>query len=158
MNSFYFYEKKFYFSSSISLYSFLSNIYYIYINILILAGEKEVDCSIFSIKQFKSKKYFYMKISITIFLFIVQTYLTNLGLRFHLNYILSFFLLEKVREMVTNYTFVQSPEYFQPIGNFYSVILGIMLFIYTQIIYFINLNYSYEFNSFLLVNNTISFF
>ena len=158
MNSFYFYEKKFYFSSSISLYSFLSNIYYIYINILILAGEKEVDCSIFSIKQFKSKKYFYMKISITIFLFIVQTYLTNLGLRFHLNYILSFFLLEKVREMVTNYTFVQSPEYFQPIGNFYSVILGIILFIYTQIIYFINLNYSYEFNSFLLVNNTISFF
>ena len=90
LNSFYFYDKKFYFTSCICLCSFISNIYFIYLNIAILCGEKDVDCSIFYVRHFKTKVHFYMKIFICFLLLVVLTYLTSISLRFHLNYIISF--------------------------------------------------------------------
>ena len=158
LNSFYFYDKKFYFTSCICLCSFISNIYFIYLNIAILCGEKDVDCSIFYVRHFKTKVHFYMKIFICFLLLVVLTYLTSISLRFHLNYIISFFILEKIREMIKNYNNLSTSKIIQPINSWISILFGMIILIYTNGLYYLNLPFSYELNSFLFVNDMITFY
>ena len=158
VNSIYFYDLKFYFTSCIFLCSFISNIYFIYLNLAILCGENEVDLSIFYVHHFKTKYHYYLKIFICFFMLLIIIYLTSVHLRFHLNYILSFFLLEKMRELIQNYNSLATYKFAQPMNSFISLIFGAIVFIYTNIFYSMNIPFSYELNSLLFINNMITFY
>lgn len=158
LNSFYFYNNKCFFTSCVSLCSFLSNIYFIYLNIAVLSGEKEVDCSIFHVKHFKKRKHFFLKTGICSFILLILVYMTSFSLRFHLNYVIAFFLFEKIREMTKNFYRLNSPREIQPINNFVSLVFGLIIFTYTNVLYYLNISFSYQLNSFLFVNNFITFY
>ena len=158
VNAFRFYNDKFYFTSCICLCAFISCLYFIYINIALICGQKDVDCSIFYVKHFKTKTHFYIKITICAFLLVLLIYITSIALRFHLNYIIGFFLMEKIREMIKNFYNKTSISFIQPINNFISVIFGLIILLFSNIFYFYNIQFSYELNSFLFVNNIISFY
>ena len=158
INAFGFYNDKFYFTSCICLCAFISCLYFIYINIALICGEKDVDCSIFYVKHFKTKTHFYIKITICVFLLVLLLYITSIALRFHLNYIIGFFLMEKLREMMKNFYNKTSISFIQPINNFISVIFGFVVLVFSNVFYFYNIQFSYELNSFLFVNNVISFY
>ena len=117
-NSFYFYNNKCYFTSFISLCSFISNIYFFYLSLVTLCGNKVIDYSILHTKHFKSKEHFLVKISICTFLIFLLNYLVSVSLRYFLNYLLIFYFLEKNRNLIKNYCKLITPKNLQPFESF----------------------------------------
>lgn len=158
LNAFYFYNKKFYFTSFICIVSFISNIYSIYVNIVLIAGGREIDYSISNNKHFKSREHFFVKTGVCIFIIAVINYLSSVALRYFMNYLFIFYLMEKAREMIKNFYHLTAPKDLQPFENFISLIFGTINLLYTHIFYSVNIYYSYDLNSFLILNNFITFY
>lgn len=157
-NSFYFYYQKFYFTSFICLASFISNIYLAFMCLVVLSGNKVLEYSIFYVKHFKSRDHFFIKISICSILIIILNYLCCVALRYFMNYLMIFFFMEKSRNMLKNYHKIISPSQLQPYDNFICLIYGISNLIFSHLFYLYNIYYSYDLNSFLILNNCITIF
>jgi hypothetical protein len=158
VNCFYFYKNKYYFSSFICLTSFISNIYYFYLSVIVLTEHREIDYSIFHTKHFKSRQHFLTKLSICTFIIFILNYLASISLRYFLNYMLIFYFLEKNRDMINNYCKLITPRNLQPFESFISLIFGGLILIYTHVFYYLNIYFSYDLNSFLVLNNCITFY
>ena len=152
VNAFYYYENKFYLTNFICLISFTINLYFIYDCLIILSGNKIKDYNIYNNNNFKSIQHFFMKLFITFLILIIELYLITLSLRSFYNYFLLYIYYYNLRELLINY-FFNTNIILQPINCFIDIIFGIILLIYNQIFYILNRQYSYEFNSFLILNN-----
>lgn len=158
IHAYYFYKHKHYFTSSISLASFISNIYYFYMSLVVLSGNKTIDYTILHTRHFKSKEHFLVKTGICTFIIVLLTYLASVSLRCFFNYLIIFFFIEKNRKMIKNYFKLISPKNIQPFENFISLIFSSVVLIYTHMFYYINISFSYDLNSFLIMNNMIIFY
>ena len=152
VNAFYYYENKFYLTNFICLISFTLNLNYIFECLVILSGNKIKDYYIYNNNNFKSIQHFFMKLFITFLFLIIELYLITLSLRSFYNYFLLYFFYYNLRELLINY-FFNINIILQPINCFFDIIFGVILLIYNQIFYILNRQYSYEFNSFLILNN-----
>lgn len=158
VNCFYFYNYKYYFTSFICLTSFISNIYYFYLSVIVITENREIDYSLFHTKHFKSRQHFGIKLFMSTFIIFIINYLTSISLRYFLNYMLIFYFLEKNRDMIINYCKLITPRNLQPFENFISLIFGGLILIYTHVFYYLNISFSYDLNSFLILNNCITFY
>jgi hypothetical protein len=158
INTFYFYRNKFYFTSFISLCGFINNLYFFYLSVVVLTDKKEVDYSILHTRHFKSQEHFLVKTGISSFLLVILIYISSISLRYFLNYILIFYFLEKNRDMINNYCKLITPIHLQPFDNFVCLILSSLLLFFSHLYYQINIEYSYDLNSFLIIYNSIIFY
>ena len=151
-----FYAENFFFSSFIYFWFFIMNINNIFLSLINLTGNKENDYSIFYVKNFKTEKIFYLKLLMTSIITIIINYFNLIYFRKFYFYFLGIYFLANLKNLFFNYYKNYNFSEIQPFENFITFIFGILNFSLTNIYYYLNISYGYEYNSFVFVNNLIS--
>jgi hypothetical protein len=153
-----FYFHKYYFNNFLCMINCVFGAYISFQQMIILSGNNDTDYSIFYLTHFKSREHFLVKLFISVILLIPLMYLSAVAFRYLLNYLIVFYFMEKARMLIINYYKLSSPKYLQPFENFVTLVFAVGNLIYAHSYYFYNIYYSYDLNSFLIINNFIVFY
>jgi len=155
---FYFYSKKLFFASFINFWFFVNLIHHFYLSIVVLSENKENDYSIFFPNNFLSEKVFYVKcLVVTVIVILNKYYHLSYFKKFYF-YILEIFYQDMLKTLIINFYKNRSPAYLQPFENFVGFVFGIFNLFITNGFYLLNILYSYEYNSYIFINNIYSFY
>ena len=156
--SFYFYERKYYFTGFISFFSFISNIYLSTLSLSLICGKSDYEYSIFYYNNIKYEEYFFIKLFINTILFLVSTYFSINSLRYYLNYLICFYLFNNTKNIIYLYFYNVIKEQYQPFNQCLNIIYGLTNFIFSQIYFICNTTVGYDLNSFIFFSNCLTFY